>query len=76
MPYAAAHGGDPADPRFAMRPRRWYTYEVVPPGRRAVKLTARLWRYRALVRRKRYDAAPYYGAASGRWRKKKRSWRI
>ena len=76
MPYAADHGPGPADPRFAMRPRRWYTDEVAPPGRRAVKLTARLWRYRSLVRRKKYDAAPYYGAASLRWRKKKRSQRL
>jgi len=56
-----------------MRPRRWYTDEVVPPGRRAVKLTARLWRYRSVVRRKSYDAAPYYGAASSHLRKRK--WR-
>jgi hypothetical protein len=52
-----------------MRPRRWYTDEVAPPGRRDLKLTARLWRYRSLVRRKKNDAAPYYRAASLRWRR-------
>jgi hypothetical protein len=71
MPYAANLGGGPPNPRFAMRPRRWYTHEVAPPGRRAVKLTARLWRYRSLVRHKKYDAASYYGARLLRWRKRK-----
>ena len=68
MPYAADHGSGAPRPSIAMRPRRWYTNEIAPPGRRAVKLTARLWRYRSLVRRKRNDAAPYYGAASPRLR--------
>jgi len=63
MPYAAGSGRRIAHPWFAMRPRRWYTSEVAPPGRRAIKLTARLWHYRSLVRRKSNDAAPYYGAA-------------
>ena len=51
-----------------MRPRRWYTDEFAPP-RRDIKLTARLWRYRSLVRHKKDDAASYYGAASVRWRR-------
>jgi hypothetical protein len=72
MPYAADHGGGPADPQFAMRPRRWYSHEVAPPGRRAAKLTTRLWRYRSLVRHKKYDAVSYYETASLRWRKQKR----
>jgi hypothetical protein len=73
MPCAAGSGRHIAHPRFAMRPRRWYANEVAPPGRRAMKLTAQLWRYRYLVRQKTYDAAPYYGAALSRSRKRK--WR-
>ncbi len=71
MPYAAGSRQRSAHPRFAMRPRRWYASEVAPPGRRALKLTTRLWVYRALVRQKNNDAAPYYGAALSRLRKKR-----
>jgi len=73
MPYAAGPGQQIAHPRYAMRPRRWYANEAAPPGHRAMKLTAQLWRYRYLVRQKSYDAAPYYGAASSHLRKRK--WR-
>jgi hypothetical protein len=45
-----------------MRPRRWYTEEVAPPALRAIKLTARLWRYRALVRPKKYVTTSYHTA--------------
>jgi hypothetical protein len=62
MPYAADYGRGVAHLRFAMRPRRWYTQEVAPPTLRAIKLTARLWRYHSLVRQKRYDDAPYHTA--------------
>jgi hypothetical protein len=71
MPYATGHGRGIAHPRFAMRPRRWYASEFAPPGRRAVKLNARLWRYRSFIRRKNNDATPYYGVALLRLRKRK-----
>jgi hypothetical protein len=47
-----------------MRPRRWYTDEITPQRRRNVKLSARNWRYRSFIRRKREDAAPMIGAAA------------
>lgn len=56
----------PARVRFissAMRPRRWYGNEVAPRKRR-VKLTARTWRYQAVIRSRKVDAAPITGAAS------------
>ncbi len=71
MPYAAGQGHGIAHPRYALRPRRWYTDEVAPPSRRAIKLTTRQWRYRSLIRRKNNDAAPYYGAALPPRHKKK-----
>ena len=71
MPPAAEQGRGVAHAWFAMRPRRWYADEIAPPGRPNVKLTARLWRYRSLVRRKYYDADPYYRIVAARLRKKK-----
>jgi hypothetical protein len=71
MPYAAGQAHGIAHPRYALRPRRWYTNEVAPPSRRGIKLTARQGRYRSLIRRKSNDAASYYGAALSRPRKKR-----
>lgn len=76
MPSAADRGRGVCHARFAMRPRRWYADEVAPPGRRNQKLTAHLWRYRSLVRRKGYDADTYYRVTVGRLHKKKRLRRI
>ena len=75
MPQMADRGQSAAPAWLGMRPRRWYTAEVAPSGRRSMKLTARLWRYRSLVRRKEYDAASYYSAAVP-LRKKKRLRRV
>jgi hypothetical protein len=76
MSRAANHGRGIGHAWFAMRPRRWYADEVAPPGRRNVKLTAQLWRYRSLVQRKNYDADTYYRVAVVRLHKKKRMRRI
>jgi hypothetical protein len=76
MPHAADRGYGAGYAWFAMRPRRWYADEVAPPGRRNVKLTAHLWRYRSLVRRSTYDTTSYYRAAATRLRKKKRLRRV
>ena len=61
---AAEQRGGVARPGVTMRPRRWYTDEVTPPRRQGVKLTARLWRYRALMRRKRNTTATQSGSPS------------
>ena len=53
-----------AYPGSEMRPRRWYTDEIAPQRRRNIKLNARNWRYRSLIRRKCEGAAPVIGAAS------------
>jgi len=57
MSQAAQLGDWETRPMFALRPRRWYTNEIAPHGR-DVRLTTRLWRYRALVRRTR-TTPPY-----------------
>jgi hypothetical protein len=72
MPQAAGQNGI-AHSRYTLRPRRWYTTEVAPPSRRAIKLTARQWRYRSLTRRKHNVTATYYRSALSRRPKKK--WR-
>jgi len=71
MSRAADQGCSAGHARFVMRPRRWYDDEVAPAGRRNLKLTALLWRYRSLARRKKYDVASYYGVVLVRFREKK-----
>jgi hypothetical protein len=63
MRLVADQGGSAARPRLTMRPRRWYVGEIAPP-RRGMRLTARLWRYRSFVRRRKSDAVLYHRAAS------------
>ncbi|MBK9942677.1 MAG: hypothetical protein U0Z44_00230 [Kouleothrix sp.] len=46
-----------------MLPRRWYTDEIAPARHQFIRLTTATWRYRALRRRAREDAAPIFGAA-------------
>jgi hypothetical protein len=50
----------------AMRPRRWYNDEVAPQRRHTISVTSQTWRYQALVRGTKADAAPVAGAASVR----------
>jgi hypothetical protein len=64
MEYAADRRSGMARPRITMRPRRWYNSEIAPADRSGVKLTVRLWRYRALGRRQHMTPSHIRGAAS------------
>lgn len=64
MRYVASQAPPGPRPRAIMRPRRWYTDEIPPTRRKAVKLNSTLWRYRSFMYRTTNGAAPVVGAAS------------